>query len=139
MGGAEGSLEKAVENAGNDYTIEHIWPKNASKLDLTEEEEQIHDEIKHSLGNLTLAIDSRGSSWSNRPYNEKRQRIEENKPDYMNSAFQMTRKVAREHETWGAEQIDERLENLINFAQQRWSLDTDEREPYATIRPSEIE
>lgn len=139
MGGAEGSLEKAVENAGNDYTIEHIWPQDASKLDLTDEEVRIHEEIKHSLGNLTLAIDSRGSSWSNRPYTEKRERVDENKPDYFDSAFQMTRKIARAHETWGAEQIEDRLENVVNFAQQRWSLDADEREPYASIRPSEIE
>jgi hypothetical protein len=139
MGGAEGSLEKAVENAGNDYTIEHIWPQDTSKLELTDEEERIHEEIKHSLGNLTLAIDSRGSSWSNRSYCEKRERVDENKPDYFDSAFQMTRKIARENETWGAEQIEERLENLVNFAQQRWSLDAEEREPYASIRPSEIE
>lgn len=137
MGGAEASLEKAVENADNDYTIEHIWPQNTSKLDLTEDEELIHDEIKHSLGNLTLAIDSRGSSWSNLPYSVKRQR--ENNSGYMDSDFQMTRKIAQEYDTWGEEQIESRLEDLIEYAEKRWSLDTNEREPYASIKPSEID
>jgi hypothetical protein len=139
MGGAAASLEKAVENADNDYTIEHIWPQNTSKLDLTEEEEMVHDEIKHSLGNLTLAVNSRGAAWSNLPYHVKRDRVEENRPDYMNSDFPMTRKLGREYDTWGEEQINDRLEDLINYAEKRWSLDADVREPYASIKPSEID
>lgn len=139
MGGAAASLEKAVENADNDYTIEHIWPQNTSKLDLTEEEEMVHDEIKHGLGNLTLAVNSRGAAWSNLPYHVKRDRVEENKPDYMNSDFPMTRKVGREYDIWGEEQINDRLEDLINYAEKRWSLDADVREPYASIKPSEID
>lgn len=139
MGGAAPSLEKAVENANNDYTIEHIWPQNTSKLNLSEEQERIHDEIKHSLGNLTLAVDSRGSAWSNLPYRVKRDRVEENKPDYMNSDFPMTREISREYETWGKEEIESRLEELIDYAENRWSLDADEREDYASIRPPEIE
>lgn len=139
MGGAAPSLEKAVENANNDYTIEHIWPQNTSKLNLSEEEELIHDELKHSLGNLTLAVDSRGSAWSNLPYSVKRDRVEENRPDYLNSDFPMTRKISREYKAWGKDRIESRLGELIDYAEKRWSLDAGEREPYASIRPSEIE
>ncbi|ERH11002.1 MAG: protein of unknown function (DUF1524) [halophilic archaeon J07HX64] len=139
MGGAAPSLVKAVENADNDYTIEHIWPQNTSRLELTEEEERTHDEIKHSLGNLTLAVDSRGAAWSNLPYDVKRNRVKENKPDYMNSDFPMTRNISREYGTWGQKQIESRLKKLIKYAEKRWSLDASEREPYASIKPSELE
>lgn len=139
MGGAAPSLQRAVENADNEYTIEHIWPQNTSRLHLSEEQERIHDEIKHSLGNLTLAVDSRGSAWSNLPYETKRSRIEEGKPDYLNSDFQITRKISRDYDTWGEREIGSQLDGLIQFAQKRWSLDYDERDPYASTRPSEIE
>ena len=137
MGGVEAGFETAVENADNHYTIEHIWPQDASKLELTEEQEGIHEEIKHSLGNLSLAVGSRGSSWSNRPYSEKKQR--ENGNGYMDSDFQMTRKIAQEYGSWGEEQINDRLEDLIEYAEKRWSLDTAEREKYASIKPSEVD
>jgi uncharacterized protein with ParB-like and HNH nuclease domain len=139
MGGAAPSLEKAVENADNDYTIEHIWPRDTSKLNLTEEEKRTHDEILHSLGNLTLATSNRGSAWGNKPYQEKRDRRAENKPDYMDSDFPMTREIPPEYETWGEDGIESRLEKIIDYAEKRWSLDAGEREPYASIRPSEIE
>lgn len=137
MGGVEAGFETAVENADNHYTIEHIWPQDASKLELTEDEERIHEDIKHSLGNLSLAVGSRGSSWSNRPYSEKRQR--ENGNGYMDSDFQMTRKIAQEYRNWGEEQINDRLEELIEYAEKRWSLNTAEREDYASIKPSEVD
>jgi hypothetical protein len=137
MGGVEAGFETAVENADNHYTIEHIWPQDASKLELTEEQEGIHEEIKHSLGNLSLAVGSRGSSWSNRPYSEKKQR--ENGNGYMDSDFQMTRNIAQDYEKWGEGQINDRLEDLIEYAEKRWSLDTADREEYASIKPSEVD
>jgi len=137
MGGVEADFENAVENADNHYTIEHIWPQDASKLNLTEDEQLVHDDIKHGLGNLTLAVGSRGSSWSNHPYSDKRQRDTGN--GYMDSDFQMTRKIAQEYDTWGEEQINNRLEDLIEYAEKRWSLEAEERKEYASIKPSEVD
>jgi hypothetical protein len=57
----------------------------------------------------------------------------------MNSDFPMTRKIARETEDWGQEQIANRLDGLVEYAGKRWSLSAEEREPYASIRSSEIE
>lgn len=138
-GGAAPSMEQAVENAGNDYSIDHIRPNDTSKLDLTEEETRTHEEIKHSLGNLTLTTGPRNAAWKNQPYEVKRERVDEDKSDYMNSDFLMTRKLARAYQAWGEQQIETRLEDLINYAEHRWSLDADEREPYASIKPSEID
>ncbi|WP_224450554.1 DUF262 domain-containing protein [Haloprofundus salilacus] len=135
-GGDESSIEKAAENAGNDYTLDHIWPNDTGKLELTKEDEEIHEEVKHSLGNLTLTTGPRNSGWKNLPYQKKRDRIEEGKSGYMNSDFTMTRKVARENEQWGEEEIEKRLNDIVDFAKRRWSLEPDERKPLSTIRPS---
>lgn len=146
MGGAAPSMERAVENAGKEYSIDHIRPNDTSKLELSEEEERIHEDIKHSLGNLTLTTGPRNASWKNRPYKEKRELNEdewedasEDRPVYMSSDFEMTRNIAREYETWGPRRIEARLEDLIDYAEKRWSLDADVREEYAAIRPSEID
>lgn len=51
----------------------------------------------------------------------------------------MTRKVARDYEEWGEDQIEKRLDDIIDFAKQRWGLDATQREPKANIRPPEVE
>lgn len=136
-GGGETSIQKAAENAGNDYTLDHIWPQDTSKLGLSEAEKEIHDEIKHSIGNLTLTTGPRNSSWKNNPYDQK-QGANKDKTGYNNSDFTMTRKIAIEYEEWGQDQIEERLDAVVDFAKKRWSLEADEREPKANIRPSEV-
>jgi len=138
-GGGETSIEKAAENAGNDYTLDHIWPNDTSKLDLSEGEEEIHEEIKHSLGNLTLTTGPRNSGWKNRPYHEKRERVADGESGYRNSDFTITRRIGQRNEEWGQEAIESRLQDIVDFAKKRWSLDPDERVPLATIRPSEVD
>lgn len=138
-GGAGSSIQKAAENVGNDYTIDHIWADDESKLNLAKESVEIHENVKHKLGNLTLTTGPRNSGWKNLPYEKKRERIEDEESDYMNSDFPMTRKIAREYDTWGESQITERTDELVEFANRRWSLDANEREPLASIRPSEAE
>lgn len=144
-GGAAPTMNQAVQNAGNDYSIDHIRPNDSSKLDLTEDEERIHEEIKHNLGNLTLTTGPRNAAWKNQPYSDKRKRDvqdtkdEGQKSDYLSSDFAMTRKLAQDHETWGQKQIEASLEDLIEYAEKRWGLNAGEREPLASIRPSEID
>jgi hypothetical protein len=138
-GGDVSSIEKASENAGNEYTLDHIWPNDTDKLDLTDDEEEIHEEVKHGLGNLTLTTGPRNSGWKNLPYPEKRSRIGEDEAsdaDYMNSDFTITREIARDNEQWGARQIGDRLDDIVDFATRRWSLETARREPLSRIRPT---
>jgi hypothetical protein len=133
------SIEKAAENAGNEYTLDHIWPNDTGKLELGEEEEEVHEEVKHGLGNLTLTTGPRNSGWKNLPYPKKRSRMdddEENDSDYLNSDFTITREIARENKEWGEDQIAEQLDDIVDFAKRRWSLETAEREPLSEIRPA---
>ena len=138
-GGDESSIERAAENVGNDYTLDHICPSDPGQLGLTEAEEEIHEEYKHSLGNLTLTTGPQNSGWKNRPFAEKRDRIDENKSDYLNSDFIMTRRIAREYKQWGKGEIEQRLDDIVDFAMRRWSLDATEREPLSNIRPASPE
>lgn len=138
-GGGEINVQKAAENAGNEYTLDHIWPRDTGKLGLSEEQEEVHEEIKDSLGNLTLTTGPRNSAWKNRPYHEKRKLVDEDESGYWDSDFTMTRKVARDYEEWGEDQIEKRLDDIIDFAKQRWGLDATQREPKANIRPPEVE
>ena len=64
-GGAPPEIEKAVQNAGKDYSLDHVWPQDTSKLDLTEEEKETHEEVVDSLSNLTLTTGRRNAAWKN--------------------------------------------------------------------------
>ena len=75
-------LFRRLENYGrkeavsvNEYTIEHIMPQNenmpsAWREDLGEDWEDIHTNLLHTLGNLTLT--GYNSEYSDRPFDEKR-------------------------------------------------------------------
>jgi len=129
-GGAPPEIEKAVQNAGRDYSLDHIWSQDTSKLSLDREEQYAHEELVDSLGNLALTTGRRNSAWRNDPYKEKR-----TDDRYRNSDFASTRKIAREYGAWGRESIKSRLDDLVQYATQRWSLDPQERSEYAGIKP----
>lgn len=136
------SIEKVVQNADNNYSVDHIWPQNTDKLDLSEEEDEQHEELKDSLGNLTLTPGPRNASWKNLPFEVKKDRRssdddDRSKPDYITSDFAMTKRLAAEHDTWGAEKIKQRREKIIEFAEDRWSLDPDRRQAAGQIMPSD--
>jgi hypothetical protein len=61
---------------------------------------------------------------------------EENDSDYLNSDFTITRKIARDNDEWGEDQIANRLDDIVDFAKRRWSLETAQREPLSEIRPA---
>ena len=42
--------------------------------------------------------------------------------------------ASRDYESWGRASIVDRLDAIIDYARQRWSLDFEERQKYATIK-----
>lgn len=136
------AIEKVVQNANNNYSVDHIWPQNTDKLELSEEEKERHEELKDSLGNLTLTPGPRNASWKNLPFEVKKDRRSpddegQSKPDYITSDFAMTKRLAAEHQTWNAGNIEQRRENIIEFAKDRWSLDPDRRRAAGQIMLTE--
>lgn len=136
------AIEKVVQNVNNNYSIDHIWPQNTDKLDLSEEEAEQHEELKDSIGNLTLTPGPRNASWKNLPFEDKKDRRSfdddaRSKPDYITSDFAMTKRLAAEHDTWGPEKIQQRREKIIEFAEDCWSLDPERRGAAGQIMLSE--
>lgn len=105
-------LRTIVKNEEDNITIEHIWPRSTDRLDLTEEEERAHAEHKHDLGNLALMTWSWNSGEQNQPFSVKKDR-------YQQSKIRMLYRVA-EQETWGARQIENREEEMLDFIVEGW-------------------
>ena len=83
-----------------------------------------HQEIVHRLGNLTIASKAWNLSMGNRPFEEKRDRRGESKPGdecYRNSILLVQRELA-EWDEWNEESIQERGNQIINFALKRWRI-----------------
>ncbi len=70
------------------FEIEHVWARDTSKLNLSEESEDIHEHYQDKLGNLTLASDSWNSKWRNSPFADK-------KEDYKDSNLRVQRELSR--------------------------------------------
>ena len=112
MEGLDFDLRTIVSNKENNITIEHIWPRNTGRLNLTPEEEQLHEDHKHDLGNLALMTWSWNSEEQDKPFAEKRDR-------YRQSKIRMLNRVAEEEE-WNAEKIRAREEEMVEFIVNRW-------------------
>lgn len=106
--------------------IEHIAPRgtfNAKKyskwldyLGVTEEE---FEELKDTIGNLTLLEKKLNLKASDNPFQQK-------KEEYRNSDFKMTEKLLEE-EKWSTERIRNRSEELAKIANQIWSFQNEEK------------
>ena len=119
-------LLERLENAGTNeltdtsgYSIEHIMPQNknlpsAWKAMLGDDWEDVHNRYLHSLGNLTLT--GYNSTYSDRPFEEKKTIS----GGFNESAVRLNRYV-REQRKWGAQEISQREDQLVEKALQIWS------------------
>lgn len=94
----------------DDFEIEHIWADNPDEV--PSELEQIHEEHKHKIGNLTLASAPWNRRWGNKSFEKKR-------PYYSNSILRVQKELSS-LEQWGQKDILAREEKLIKFALERW-------------------
>lgn len=97
------------------YTLDHTWAQNKDKLESAGFNEEAWEESVNKLGNLTLATGRQNASWQNDPYKDKREH-------YADSDFRITREIADKYRTWGKEQIETRMQEIIDFALDRWGL-----------------
>ncbi len=108
----------------SEYETEHILPQHPAG-GLNEEERAAHQEIVHRLGNLTIALKECNRRMGNRPFEEKRDGWGE--PDekkicyYRNSSLRVQRDLAK-YEQWNESTIEERGEEIIDFALKRWQV-----------------
>ena len=104
------SLEDILRPA---FETEHIWAQDSSKLGLSEELLEVHEQYKDKLGNLTLASKSWNAEWGNQPFAFKRK-------GYRKSILRVQKELS-DLRKWGKRRIDERENKIVEFALTRWS------------------
>lgn len=88
-------------------SIEHILPQNPDQGYSAEEKSWAKNpNIVHALGNLLLIPKNANSSLSNKPFDEKRK-------EYLKGSY--SEKEVAKNASFGAEQIKERSEKLLDF------------------------
>lgn len=107
-------LKEIVKNENENITIEHIWPQNPDRLNLSDEERKKHESCKHRLGNLALMTGSWNTEQSNQAPNKKKQK-------YLDSRIRMLNEVANDLDEWGEDKIKEREEKILETVLERWS------------------
>ena len=119
--------KKTKEELGMDWKdieektqIEHIWSQKPKGFDGWSEKEK-HSKHVHKLGNLTITgwnqTLSNKDFWNEEEFNVKR-------PIYEKSNLRVQRGLAK-YDKWGTEQIDEREEELVEFALGRWKYNNE--------------
>ena len=114
----EEPLEIPLENIlVPDFQIEHVWPNNPSKLNLSPEENLIHEQNKDRLGNLTIALKQWNGSWGNKPFDKKKKK-------YNESALKIQNSLAK-NDNWGENEIRKRENVIVRYALERWKIPDD--------------
>jgi alkylated DNA nucleotide flippase Atl1 len=99
-----------------ELTIEHILPQTLTAewrehlTELGQDPEEVHDELVHTLGNLTLS--GVNAQLSNNPFERKKEL-------YANSHLELNRDLP-DHLTWGREQILARAQALAERIIRLW-------------------
>jgi hypothetical protein len=107
-------------------TIEHILPQTAddpywkAKFSLKQRRRLVDD-----IGNLCLTYDN--SSYSNKPFADKRGRAGSETPCYAASPLFQERELARLR-VWSPRKLVERRNRLLAWARVRWHVDPPERD-----------
>ncbi len=104
-------------------TIEHVLPQSIKDRLYWQKrfDTDTHKKYVHDIGNLTLT--KHNSFYSNKPFPEKKGPIDANGPCYAGSPFFQEQEVAR-YNDWTRESIDDRRVKLLEWAKERWRVDS---------------
>ena len=104
-------------------SIKHILPQSISGQSYWEERftGARHAQYAHDLGNLTLT--RHNSTYLNKPFPEKKGSVNAESHCYAKSPFFVERELTQ-WEDWDADAIDERRTRLLEWAKQRWAIES---------------
>lgn len=110
-----------IEGKGLENTIEHILPQTASKMYWkTRFNKKARGIYTHDLGNLCLTYQN--SSYGNKPFPEKKEQDDPDKPSYANSNLFQERRLSFLKD-WNTQELHKRRAEIIKWALQRWHVD----------------
>ncbi len=99
------------------FSLEHILPESESSV--PNEVDIEHTRYVDSLGNLALLHPDDDSTDESQTYEEKHEEI------YRHSSMQMLNELPDPSSTnWDAREIESRLDNIVDFALERWNVET---------------
>jgi len=112
-------LEKQLGGQAYDFedatlTIEHILPQNP-ETDWNDFSDEEIAAMVYRLGNMTLLEKNKNQALANSGYADKR-RV------YETSGFAITRKIAEQNDSWQAQRIATRQQQLANMAKTIWRI-----------------
>lgn len=108
-----------VAKRNKELTIEHVLPQTPTKQYWTTRFHKREREIyTHDLGNLSLTEDN--SSYSNKPFPDKRGEPGQESPCYVRSNIFMEQDLAAWTD-WTQETVAERRERIVEWALERWA------------------
>lgn len=111
----------------DDITIEHIMPQTLSpvwKKDLGKRYDEIHLELQHTIGNLTLT--AYNGNLSNKSFTDKKEILS-------NSNISISRNISN-YEVWNDISIRDRADKLFDRAQNIWSLPEEYNKPISNSK-----
>lgn len=107
--------EKAIIN--KDITIEHVMPQALSdewRAALGSDASEIHAELLHTIGNLTLTLTEDNQKLGNKPFDKKKAILAKSK-----SKFSLSESIT-DCDEWNAETIQQRARYLADRAVKIW-------------------
>ncbi|EJB47155.1 DUF262 and DUF1524 domain-containing protein [Helicobacter pylori] len=113
------------------YTIEHIMPQKLTEeweRDLGQDHERIHTQYLHTIGNLTLT--GYNSEYSNKSFQEKQGM----KGGFKDSPLRLNQGL-RNLESFGEKEIEERANDLADWALKIWTYPKLEAETLEKYKP----
>lgn len=112
------NLEKILSTS---FEVEHILARNLPEEDIPDDLRGEFDENVHRIGNLTVASEYWNKNYGNLPFEEKKTAADGREAEYKSSNLQVQRNLA-EFDTFGREEIEQREEQIIDFALEEWSI-----------------
>lgn len=109
-----------------DFEVEHILARNLDPEhipdDLQDEFDEEFEDHVNRLGNLTIASSNWNKKYGNLPFAEKKEAGDQKDEEYSSSTLRVQQALG-EYEVFDKLAIDEREEDIIEFAVAEWSAD----------------
>lgn len=130
-------LKNREQILSTEFEVEHILARNLPEEKIPADLAEEFEEHVHRLGNLTIASKYWNSSYGNLPFEDKKNATGSRDIDYRSSTLRVQRQLS-EYDDFGRAGIDERTDELVDYALQEWSIDPPEIEMPDGDHPDEF-